>query len=93
MEELHEYLTSLNPNIRYCDGYDGAILGTAERINLGPVVVYDIEKIIEISINEHGMNEEQARENFDFNIIESYIDENMPIFFTKIECYYEFFKK
>ena len=43
-EEIAEY----NEEALICDGFDEAIIGVAERINLGPVAAYSVEKIIEI---------------------------------------------
>ena len=43
-EEISEY----NEEALICDGFDEAIIGVAERINLGPVAAYSVEKIIEI---------------------------------------------
>jgi len=74
--------------------YDKAILGMASRINFGPVVAYDVEKIIEIlaidmepdadDIEEHGSVEAAkyflSREYYEFNIIGGYLGEHMPIF-------------
>ncbi len=41
-------IESMNPEALILDGFDDAIIGMAERINLLPVVAYDINKIIEI---------------------------------------------
>ena len=43
-EDVAEY----NEEALFCDGLDEAIIGVAERINLGPVAAYSVEKIIEI---------------------------------------------
>lgn len=38
----------MNPKAYLLDGFDDAIVGMAERINLEPVVAYNINKIVEI---------------------------------------------
>jgi hypothetical protein len=43
-----EEIFEINPEAIIYDGLDDAIVGMAERINLGPVVAYDIEKAIDI---------------------------------------------
>lgn len=78
--------------------YDSAIIGVAERINLGPVVAYDSEKIIEILAKDMEVSEEELTEDgrdikdikyemaieyFDFNIKGSWVGENTPVFITK----------
>jgi len=74
--------------------YNKAIIGMASRINFGPVVAYDVEKLIEIlatemepdtdSIEEHGSVEAaksfMAREHYEYNIVGGYHGETMPIF-------------
>lgn len=74
--------------------YNEAIIGMASRINFGPVVAYDVDKLIELlshemepdsdDIEEHGSVEAaqyfMAREHYEFNIIGGYHGELMPIF-------------
>lgn len=93
VDEIAEY----NPDALICDGFDEAIIGMAERINLGPVVAYDKGKIIEIlmkdmEVDENELEEgqtiedkkyEMAIEYFDFNIIGAWMGEFTPIFITK----------
>jgi len=69
----------------FYDGLDEAIIGTAERINLGPVVAYDVEKIVEIYMTRDGMTYEEGMEYFEFNVIGGWNGELTPIFIRKIE--------
>jgi hypothetical protein len=76
--------------------YDDAILGMAERINLGPVVAYDADKLIELLANEmevspedltDGRDEqnikyEMAIEHFEYNIKGAWLGENTPVYIT-----------
>jgi hypothetical protein len=79
VEEIAEY----NPEALVCDGFDEAIIGMAERINLGPVVAYDVEKILQIMVERDNMTYEEAQEFFDYNIIGAWMGEFTPIFITK----------
>lgn len=79
VEEIAEY----NPEALMCDGFDEAIIGMAERINLGPVVACDVEKILQIMVERDGMTYEEAQEFFDYNIIGAWMGEFTPIFITK----------
>lgn len=93
-EEIAEY----NPEALVCDGFDEAIIGMAERIDLGgPIVAYDKNKIIErlmrdMEVTEDDLEDgqsvedkkyEMAVEYFDFNIIGAWVGEFTPIFITK----------
>ena len=75
-EEVAEY----NEEALLCDGLDEAIIGVAERINLGPVAAYSVEKIIEILMGRDEMTYEEAYEFFSYNIIGSWMGENTPVF-------------
>jgi len=74
--------------------YNKAIIGMASRINFGPVVAYDVQKLIEILATEMEVDEDdieefgdeesarhfRAREHYEYNIVGGYLGENMPIF-------------
>jgi len=90
-------ISEINPDALICDGFDEAIIGMAERIDLGPIVAYDKDKIIEILMRdmdvkqddvEDGRTIEEAKfdlalEYFDFNILGAYVGEYTPIFISK----------
>jgi hypothetical protein len=80
-----EEIAEINPEALTCDGFDDAIIGMCERINLGPVVAYDVEKIIDIMIERDGMTYEEALDFYGYNIIGSWVGEYTPVFITKIE--------
>ena len=77
-----EEIADVIPSALVCDGFDEAIIGIAERIDLGPVIAYDIEKMLEIMVERDGMTYEEAREYFDFNIIGAWMGEFTPIFIS-----------
>lgn len=75
-----EQIAEINPDAIVLDGFNDAIIGMAERINFGPLVAYDAEKIISIMVERDGMTDEDAREYFEYNISGSYLGEYSPIF-------------
>jgi hypothetical protein len=78
-EEVAEY----NEEALIVDGFDKAIIGVAERINLGPVAAYDVETILEILMERDEMDYEEALEYFQYNIIGSWMGEHTPVFIYK----------
>lgn len=78
-EEVAEY----NEEALIIEGFDRAIIGVAERINLGPVAAYDVEKILEILVERDEMDYEEALEYFQYNIIGSWMGEHTPVFIYK----------
>ena len=82
---FREDISEINPEALLIDGFDEAIIGMAERINLGPVVAYDVNKILKIMIERDEMTYEEAVEYFEFNILGAWAGDNTPIFINKIE--------
>jgi hypothetical protein len=95
---LRDEIGEINPEALLLDGFDEAIIGMAERINLGPVVAYDVEKIIEIlaidmEVEDDDLENGQSIEDvkismaydyFYFNIQGAWMGDNTPVFITKI---------
>jgi hypothetical protein len=79
-----EEIGEINPEALLCDGFDDAIIGMAERINLGPVVAYNTEKMIDIMVERDGMTYEDAIEYFDYNILGAWMGEYTPVFIQTI---------
>ena len=73
-------INEINPEALKCDGFDDAIIGIAERPNLGPVLAYSIEKILRILVERDEMSYEEAIEYYDYNIGSSWLGEFTPIY-------------
>ena len=91
-EVAEELLVESNPEALFMDGFDDAIIGIAERPNLGPIVAYDESKIIEILAIQMEVEEEDldgrddldvrlemALEYYDYNINGAWLGEGTPI--------------
>ena len=66
------------------DGHDNAILGIVRGTGFphnssSPRLVYNVQKIIE-NLMRDDMDEEEAEEFFEYNIIGSYVGEQTPLF-------------
>jgi hypothetical protein len=59
------------------DGFDDAIIGICERTNR---VIYSTKKVLEILMEEQGMEYDDALEHFSYNVSGSYMGEMTPIF-------------
>lgn len=95
MDDIQSTITEHNEEaLLLPNQYNKAIIGMASRINFGPVVAYDVEKLIEILATEMEVDEDdieefgseeaakafRAREHYEYNIIGGYHGEMMPIF-------------
>jgi hypothetical protein len=95
----YEEFAEENPTTLVLDEFKAAMLGYGERINLGPVIIYDKDMIIEMLMKEMVVEKddlyedqteedkkyEMAMEYFDFNIIGAWMGEYTPIYLTKFE--------
>ena len=94
-EDVEELLADSNPEALFMDGFDDAIIGIAERPNLGPIVAYDEAKIIEILFRQMEAEPEDlvdrtkdevclemALDYYGYNIKSTWMGENTPIIIT-----------
>ena len=72
----------------FYDEFDAAFVGFGWQFSVGPVVVYDQERVMEILVaNGDGESEDpemDALEHFNFNVIGAYVGERTPIFLTHV---------
>jgi hypothetical protein len=61
------------------DDYDACIIGIGERFSSGLIAVYSTQKVIKV-LKEQGMDEEEAHEFFEFNVIGSWMGDGTPMF-------------
>ena len=74
-ERITEKVENAEETTIFYDGLDEAIIGV-EMYSYR--VIYSVQTCIEILCRE--MNEEDAREHFEFNVIGGYLGEKTPIF-------------
>ena len=70
------------PDLMRMDGFDDAILGVVERIGL-QTVCYDLNKVIEILMKQ-GMNEQDAWDWYQFNMLGAWVGEATPVFLERL---------
>jgi len=74
VEELLEDSPALK-----ADGLDAAVIGIGHRCGQPALLVYDVEKVLDILVTRDGMSYEEAREYFDFNIGGAWMGEGTPV--------------
>lgn len=70
------------PDLMRMDGFDAAILGVVERIGL-QTVCYDLNKVIAI-LMEQGMDEQDAWDWYQFNMVGAWVGEATPVFLERL---------
>ena len=76
IQDLVERITEANPEAMLADGLDDALAG----IDVHGRAVYFVEGIIGILMERDGMDEEMAREFFDYNIAFAHVGDYTPIY-------------
>ena len=85
-DEFLEQMSEINPHSLFPDNMKEAIIGYVERNNMEPQILLDREKCINILMNEDGMDQEEAMEFFDYNVLGSFMgEEGTPCFATLIK--------
>jgi len=74
-----EVADQIGEEAMFADGFDDALIGHIQRCGT-LVALYDAEKCIEILITVEGMSEEDAREHFDQNVLQSWVGDMTPAF-------------
>jgi hypothetical protein len=76
-----EEIAEINPDLLVMDPeyLDEAIVGVVERINFN-AVCYDPEKIVELLMKHDGMDEDEAIEYMQFNMMGAWVGETTPVF-------------
>lgn len=85
LDELREWVCEYNPDALLADGFEDAVIGIAERCSQPALVVYDADKCVELLMQDSDMDEEEAREYFEFNTIGAWAGPGTPLFLWRYE--------
>jgi len=81
--QIADHIGEINPEARLADGFEEAYIGICERFGQDALAAYDYEKCIRILMDRDGMDEDEAIEYFDFNVIGAWAGEGTPVFITR----------
>ena len=72
----------------FYDEFDAAFVGFGWQFNVGPIVIYDQDKVLEILVANGDEDSESpyedAMDHFGFNVQGQYVGERTPIFLTDV---------
>ncbi len=66
------------------DGFDAAIVGIGRRCGQPDVIVYDVEKCIEILMQRDKMTREEAEEYLEYNSIGAWVGDETPVWLERL---------
>ena len=82
---IEAYVESSGEQLLLADGFDEAILGIAEGMGRSAAVLYDYRKCVQILMERDGMEEDEAQEFMDVNVVGAYIGQHTPVFLQRPE--------
>lgn len=78
-EGLVRELRELNPDALFADGFEDALIGIGQQFNLC-LAVYDVVKARKVLMDRDGMDEAEAQDFLEFNVLGAGMGTNTPIF-------------
>ena len=86
-DQIAEWVSQFNDEALLADGLEGAFMGVCEVAGLPTVAVYNRWKCIEIlaervDVEEYENRYIEAEEDFEFNVVGSWMGENSPRYVT-----------
>ena len=79
-KQIEEEYADRDIPLLFADGFDKAIIGVAQQFNT-VCVAYDRDKCIKILMKD--MDQLEAIEYFEYNVIGSYVGNHTPVFISK----------
>lgn len=79
-ESKREAIAKLNQEAYLADGFEDALIGYSQAEGGNIVAVYSYDKCIRVLVDRDGMEEEEALEYFEFNVVGAYMGPNTPLF-------------
>ena len=76
-EAIKEEFSYINEQALFADGFDEALIGIDQ---VDYVAVYDVEKCIDVLMQDTGMTLEESKEYFEYNTLGAYVGEYTPRF-------------
>ena len=79
-DKVRNWVKDNDEEALFADGLDDAIIAISRDSLTGKYrVVYDVARIVQVLVNDQGMDEDEAYEHMEFNIIGAYVGEMTPI--------------
>ena len=80
MNKFRKIMGEINSEALYPTGYEEAIVGIVCTKEHDYVFLVDINIIKNILVNQENMDDAEAMEHIDFNIMGSYMGKNSPVY-------------
>jgi len=81
-KRLRDELREIDPDIIMYDNLNDAIVGLCARFGQPPILIYDLDRCVDILMNDGGTYE-QAIEHFEFNTLGNWAGDYTPAFIKR----------
>lgn len=78
-EEIATIVRESNEEALLADGFEDAFLGVVRRCGQPNLAAYSVDRAVQILIDRDGMSEEDAREFFEFNVVDAWMGPHTPV--------------
>jgi hypothetical protein len=68
-----------NDGVLFADGFEGAFIGIGVQFTR-EIAIYDYDDCVKILMERDGMDEEEAIEFLEFNVVGAYVGPHTPVF-------------
>ena len=82
MSAVRDHISDIDDEALFADGFDDAVLGWYSDWSEGAIVVYDIDKCVDILSKD--MSHSDAQEYFEFNVLGSHVGPRTPVFLNRL---------
>jgi hypothetical protein len=79
-DRVREWCDECEVETLFADGLDDAVIGITRDLRSGEYrVVYDTHRVVQILVNDQGMDYDDAVEHLEHNIVAAYVGERTPV--------------
>lgn len=79
IEDARAALAEENPEALWPDGFETAFIGLARRCGQPTLAAFSVSKAIKVLMDRDGMNDEDAIEFFEFNVVGAWAGAGTPL--------------
>jgi len=87
-DRVRQWIDENEVTALFADGLDDAVIGITRDLSTGAYrVVYDTARVVQVLVNDKGLDYDEAVEHLECNIVAAYVGDSTPVwlFLPKID--------
>lgn len=85
-DEIADMVSEHNPEALLADGFEEAFVGVARRCGQPTLAVYDYALGVKVLMTRDGMDEGEAEEWMEFNVLGAWMGEHTPLWRVHVDA-------